>query len=235
MLVIKEISTYYGNIKATDEVSLSVNEGEIVTLIGSNGAGKTTILKTISGLLQPKAGEIYFNNKKVTGLPAEEIVKLGLIHVPEGRRLFPGLTVHGNLEIGAYSVKRTKKEFNRDLEKVFQLFPVLKERKDQLCWSLSGGEQQMAAIGRGLMASPKLLILDEPSLGLAPMLVETVFKAIKEINDSGTTILLVEQNAYGALAVAYRAYVMEVGRITMQGLAKDLLVDEEVKRAYLGI
>lgn len=235
MLVIKGISTYYGNIKATDEVSLSVNEGEIVTLIGSNGAGKTTILKTISGLLQPKEGEIYFNNKKVTGLPAEEIVKLGIIHVPEGRRLFPGLTVHGNLEIGAYSVKRTKKEFNEDLEKVYQLFPVLKERKDQLCWSLSGGEQQMAAIGRGLMANPKLLILDEPSLGLAPMLVETVFKAIKEINDSGTTILLVEQNAYGALAVANRAYVMEVGKITLQGLAKDLLVDEEVKKAYLGI
>ncbi|WP_434510720.1 ABC transporter ATP-binding protein [Desulfitobacterium sp. AusDCA] len=235
MLEVKGITTFYGNIKATNNVCLTVNQGEIVTIIGSNGAGKTTTLKTISGLLNPSEGEIYFNNVKISGLSAENIVKLGLIHAPEGRRLFPGLTVYGNLEIGAYSVRKSKKEFNKNLEKVYEFFPVLKERKNQLCWSLSGGEQQMAAIGRGLMANPKLLILDEPSLGLAPIVVETVFKAIKEINNSGTTILLVEQNAYGALSIADRAYVMEVGKITLQGLAKDLLNNDQVKKAYLGI
>jgi branched-chain amino acid transport system ATP-binding protein len=217
-----------------EDVDFEVNTGEIVALIGANGAGKSTILKTISGLNRPKQGSIIFVGENIERMAVEKIVSRGISHVPEGRRIFPGLTVFGNLEVATSSWRKRGESYQRELENVFQLFPQLRERKDQLGWSLSGGEQQMLSMGRGLMSRPRLLLLDEPSLGLAPKLVRLVFDTVKTINDQGTTILLVEQNAYAALQIADRGYVLENGRIGLSGLAKDLASDEKVKKAYLG-
>jgi len=234
MLKLEQIDVYYGNVRALENVDFEVNTGEIVTLIGANGAGKSTILKTISGLIRPRQGSITFVGENIERMAVERIVSKGISHVPEGRRIFPGLTVFGNLEVATSSWKRRGDSYQRELENVFQLFPQLRERKDQLGWSLSGGEQQMLSMGRGLMSRPRLLLLDEPSLGLAPKLVRSVFDTIKTINDQGTTILLVEQNAYAALQIADRGYVLENGRIVLSGLAKELASDEKVKKAYLG-
>lgn len=232
MLELFDVHTSYGKIEALKGVSLEVKEGEIVALIGANGAGKTTLLKTICGLLPVHKGEIKFFEGKISFLKPHEINARGIIQVPEGRKIFPRFTVKENLVIGAY--RRKKKEINQSLEKVYSLFPVLKERQNQLGLTLSGGEQQMLAIARALMADPKMLMLDEPSMGLAPVLVEKIFQIIKEINQQGTTILLVEQNAYQALRVASRGYVLETGKITLTDTADNLLKNEKVKKAYLG-
>jgi branched-chain amino acid transport system ATP-binding protein len=234
MIKIDNIDVYYGNVQALNSVEFEVNTGEIVTLIGANGAGKSTILKTISGLIRPMHGSIKYLDDNIETMAVEKIVSKGISHVPEGRRIFPGLTVFGNLEVATSSWKRRGESYKKELEYVFQLFPALKKRKDQLGWSLSGGEQQMLAMGRGLMSRPKLLLLDEPSLGLAPILARSVFETIREINKEGTTILLVEQNAYAALQIANRGYVLENGQIVLSGKAKDLASDEKVKKAYLG-
>jgi len=233
MLKVEGINVYYGNIQALKGVSLEINQGEIVTLIGANGAGKSTLLKTISGLLKPKQGQIIYEGQSVAGKAAQSIVKMGISHVPEGRRVFANMTVEENLDLGAY-LRKDKAGIKEDLGRVFDLFPRLLERRKQLAGTLSGGEQQMLAMGRALMARPRLLILDEPSMGLAPLLVKTIFRIIEEINASGTTVLLVEQNAHMALSIANRAYVIETGRVVLSGTADELNSSEQVKMAYLG-
>lgn len=233
MLQINEIDVYYGAIHALKKMSFGVEQGNIVTLIGANGAGKTTTLKTISGLLRPKNGSIIFNKQDITKTAPEKIVGLGISQVPEGRRVFPQMTVMENLEMGAY-LRRDKKGIADDIENVFTRFPRLNERQKQLAGTLSGGEQQMLAMGRALMARPTLMLMDEPSMGLAPLLVKEIFAIIQEINDRGTTILLVEQNAHMALSIAHQAYVIETGEIVLRGTAQELLNSDEVKKAYLG-
>ncbi|USK58914.1 ABC transporter ATP-binding protein [Peribacillus asahii] len=233
MLKIEDINVYYGNIQALRGVSMDINKGEIVTLIGANGAGKSTLLKTISGLLKPKQGKILFEGESIGGKAAQSIVKLGISHVPEGRRVFANMTVEENLELGAF-LRKDKAGIKQDLEKVYSLFPRLLERIKQQSGTLSGGEQQMLAMGRALMARPRLLLLDEPSMGLAPLLVKQIFNIVEEINKGGTTILLVEQNANLALSIADRAYVVETGSIVLSGEAEELTASEEIKKAYLG-
>lgn len=233
MLKVDEINVFYGTIQALRGISFEVNEGEIVTLIGANGAGKTTTLRTISGLMRPKIGSISFLGQNLLKCDASRIVEMGLCHVPEGRRIFANLTVMENLEMGAYTRKDTK-NLKGDYDVVFQRFPRLKERIKQIGGTLSGGEQQMLAMGRALMARPKLLVLDEPSMGLAPLFVGEIFSIIKDINKAGTTVLLVEQNANMALSIANRAYVIEAGRISLSGNAKELAASPEVRKAYLG-
>ena len=233
MLSVQNIDVYYGAIHALKGISIDVTEGEIVTLIGANGAGKSTTLRTISGLLKPKSGKIIYEGKEIAGLPAQQIVGLGLSQVPEGRWIFANMTVMENLELGAY-LRKDKENLAGDLKNVFAKFPRLEERKAQVAGTLSGGEQQMLAMGRALMSRPRLLLLDEPSMGLAPLLVKEIFAIIKEINEGGTTILLVEQNANMALSIADRAYVLETGRIILSGSAKELAASEEVRKAYLG-
>ena len=233
MLKVNDINVFYGAIHAIKGASLEVNEGEIVTLIGANGAGKSTILRTISGLLKPKSGNIEFQGTEISGVPAHEIVKVGISQVPEGRRIFAEMSVLENLELGAFT--RTDKDgIKADMEMVFERFPRLKERISQLAGTLSGGEQQMLAMGRALMSRPKLLLLDEPSMGLAPLLIKEIFAIIQDINKTGTTVLLVEQNANMALSIAHRAYVLETGRITLSGDAKELAASDDVRKAYLG-
>lgn len=233
MLQIDNLDVYYGAIQALKGISLKVYSGEIVTLIGANGAGKSTTLRSISGLNRPKAGQIQFEGENINQLPATEIVKRGISHVPEGRRIFANLTVKENLELGAY-LEKDGRVIRERMELVFGRFPRLKERAKQRAGTLSGGEQQMLAIGRALMAKPRLLLLDEPSMGLAPVLVQEIFAIIREINQAGTTILLVEQNARMALSVAQRAYVLETGRVVLEGKTEDLVRSPEVRRAYLG-
>lgn len=233
MLRVNNIDVYYGAIHAIKDISLEVPEGEIVTLIGSNGAGKTTTLRTISGLMRPKNGSIVFDDQNIVGIPAHKIVGMGLCQVPEGRHVFANMTVMENLELGAY-LRSDKDGIAQDMENVFQKFPRLLERKNQVSGTLSGGEQQMLAMGRALMSRPRLLLLDEPSMGLAPLLVKEIFNIIKEINASGTTVLLVEQNANMALSIADKAYVLETGKIVLAGTAKELASSEAVRKAYLG-
>ena len=233
MLTIDNLNVFYGAIHALKGISLEVKEGEIVTLIGANGAGKSTTLRTISGLLKPKEGSIKFEGKDIGGMAAQNVVKLGISLVPEGRRIFANMTVMENLELGAY-LRSDKAGIEEDMKKIFDKFPRLLERKNQISGTLSGGEQQMLAMGRALMSRPRLLLLDEPSMGLAPLLVKEIFNIIKEINESGTTILLVEQNAKMALDIADKAYVLETGRITLAGTAKELQNSEAVQKAYLG-
>ncbi|MCS7283075.1 MAG: ABC transporter ATP-binding protein [Anaerolineae bacterium] len=233
LLKIENLHTFYGHVHALKGINLEVEEGEIVTLIGANGAGKSTTLRTISGLVRPREGRIEFNGHLLNNVPAHQIVQMGISHVPEGRRIFTTLTVMENLMMGAYTI-RDERVIQENLERVFTLFPRLAERKNQLGGTLSGGEQQMLTIGRALMARPRLLLLDEPSLGLAPMLVRAIFETIREINAGGTTILLVEQNARAALKIAHRAYVLETGRVVLSGPAHELMQDERVRKAYLG-
>ncbi|HEY9063072.1 MAG TPA: ABC transporter ATP-binding protein [Pseudobacteroides sp.] len=233
MLEIKDLDVFYGVIHALKGVSIQVNEGEIVTLIGANGAGKTTTLRAISGLIKPKNGTILFNGENIKDISAQEIVKKGLCHVPEGRHVFSDMTVLENLELGAY-LRKDKKNIKEDMLKVYSRFPILEKRLKQNAGTLSGGEQQMLAIGRALMSKPKLLLMDEPSMGLAPLLVKEIFSIIDDINKQGTTILLVEQNAHMALSIAHRAYVIETGAIVLKGTGKELAQSEEIKKAYLG-
>ena len=232
ILKVEGINVYYGAIHAIKDISFEVNQGEIVTLIGANGAGKTTTLQTISGLLHTRTGSITFQGQNITNIRADKLVSRGLAQVPEGRRVFLQMSVQENLEMGAYT--QPQAGVPKDLEMVFELFPRLKERRNQVAGTLSGGEQQMLAMGRALMSNPKLLMLDEPSMGLAPILVEQIFEIIQRLHQKGTTILLVEQNAQMALSVADRGYVLETGRITLTGPGKELLADEAVKKAYLG-
>jgi len=233
MLVLEDINVYYGAIHALKGISFEVNQGEIVTLIGSNGAGKSTSLKTISGLLRPKTGKITFKGENLAIVAPQTIVSKGISQVPEGRRVFANMTVIENLELGAY-LRKDKAGIKQDMQHVYELFPRLLERNKQISGTLSGGEQQMLAMGRALMSKPQLLLLDEPSMGLAPILVKQIFSIIKEINASGTTILLVEQNAHMALSIANRAYVLETGKIVLSGDSKELAASEEVRKAYLG-
>ncbi|NLB52650.1 MAG: ABC transporter ATP-binding protein [Syntrophomonadaceae bacterium] len=233
MLRSVDLDVYYGAIHALKKLSIEVEQGTIVTLIGANGAGKTTTLKTISGLLRPRNGSIVYKNTELTKVAPEKIVEMGISQVPEGRRVFASMSVLENLEMGAY-LRKDKKAMADDMENVFTRFPRLKERRKQMAGTLSGGEQQMLAIGRALMARPQLLLMDEPSMGLAPLLVKEIFEIIKDINEKGTTILLVEQNAHMALSIAHKAYVIETGEIVLHGEAKDLMNSEEVKSAYLG-
>jgi branched-chain amino acid transport system ATP-binding protein len=233
MLKVNDINVFYGNIQALKGISLEVKEGEIVTLIGANGAGKSTLLKTLSGLLKPKSGIIEYLGGTISGMAPQAIVKAGISHVPEGRRVFSNMSVEENLELGAYTRKDTS-GIRKDMEMVYELFPRLLERRKQLSGTLSGGEQQMLAMGRAIMAKPKLLLLDEPSMGLAPLMVTQIFNIIQQINQTGTTVLLVEQNANMALSIANRAYVIETGRIQIAGTAAELSASEEIKKAYLG-
>lgn len=234
MLSVKNINVYYGSIHAIKDISFHVNEGEIVTLIGANGAGKTTTMHAISGLLKLQSGEIDYCGQTISKMEAHKIIRLGLAQVPEGRRVFSGLTVQQNLQMGAYTRRDGKEAIQNDFDMVFDLLPRLKERRNQPAGTLSGGEQQMLAMGRALMSKPKLLMLDEPSMGLAPILVEQIFGIIRELHAAGTTILLVEQNAQAALSVADRAYVLETGRITLSGTGKELMASDAVRKAYLG-
>jgi len=235
MLELKNIKTFYGNIQALKDVSIKISEGEIITLIGANGAGKSTTLMSICGIVPPRSGEVLFMGKPIQDLPPNNIVSLGISQVPEGRRIFPFLSVAENLDMGAF-LRSDKDEIKRDIEYIYELFPILAERRNQAGGTLSGGEQQMLAISRALMAKPRLLLMDEPSLGLAPLIVKQIFEIIKKINaESKTTIFLVEQNANMALKVAHRGYVMETGRVSMADTASNLLANDEVRKAYLGI
>ena len=233
MLEVKDLQVFYGMIQAIKGISFEVNEGETVVLIGANGAGKTTTLHTITGLLSPKKGSVVFEGKEITKVPAHKIVSLGMAHVPEGRRVFAQLSVYQNLKMGAYT-RKDKAEIDEMLETVYKRFPRLKERQNQMAGTLSGGEQQMLAMGRALMSKPKIVLLDEPSMGLSPILVNEIFDIIQSLNKAGTTVLLVEQNAKKALSIADRAYVLETGRIVQSGDAQVLLNDESIKKAYLG-
>lgn len=233
MLEIKDIEVFYGVIQAIKGISFEVNEGEVIALIGANGAGKTTILHTITGLLSPKKGSVIFEGQDITKVPAHKIVSLGMAHVPEGRRVFAELSVYQNLKMGAYT-RKDKAEIAQTLEMVYKRFPRLEERKNQLAGTLSGGEQQMLAMGRALMSHPKIIVMDEPSMGLSPILVNEIFDIIQEVSAGGTTVLLVEQNAKKALSIADRAYVLETGRIVLDGDAKELMNDDSIKKAYLG-
>ncbi|NJD61831.1 MAG: ABC transporter ATP-binding protein [Deltaproteobacteria bacterium] len=233
LLSIENIDVYYGNLCALSEVSLHVDMGEVVCLVGANGAGKTTALKAVSGIIAPRSGRIVFDGKDLTGLPQHRIARMGISHVPEGRGVFANMTVRENLDMGAYT-RRSGREVAESLEKVFALFPRLSERSGQMAGTLSGGEQQMLAIGRAMVARPALMLLDEPSMGMSPVLVEEIFKMIAEVNRGGTTVLLVEQNAFMAMTIARRAYVLEAGRIVLSGDAPDLQNDPRVQAAYLG-
>lgn len=233
MLEIKDLEVYYGVIQAIKGVSFEVNQGEVIALIGANGAGKTTILQTITGLLSPKNGSVIFEGKDITKIPAHKIVSLGMAHVPEGRRVFADLSVLENLKMGAFT-RKDKNEISESLQKVYARFPRLEERKNQRAGTLSGGEQQMLAMGRALMSNPKIILMDEPSMGLSPILVNEIFDIIQSVSKSGTTVLLVEQNAKKALSIADRAYVLETGNIVLDGNANDLLNNDSIKKAYLG-
>ena len=233
MLEIRDLEVFYGMIQAIKGVSFEVNEGEVIALIGANGAGKTTILHTITGLLTPKKGQVIFEGQDITKVPAHKIVSLGMAHVPEGRRVFSHLSVYQNLKMGAYT-RKDKDEIEKTLETVYKRFPRLEERKNQIAGTLSGGEQQMLALGRALMSHPRIILMDEPSMGLSPILVNEIFDIIQSVSASGTTVLLVEQNAKKALSIADRAYVLETGNIVMSGDAKELMNDDSIKKAYLG-
>lgn len=233
MLEVKNLEVYYGVIQAIKGVSFQVNQGEVIALIGANGAGKTTILHTITGLIAPKNGTVTFEGQEITKVPAYKIVSMGMAHVPEGRRVFAELSVYENLKMGAYT-RKDKNEIVESLQSVYDRFPRLKERRNQLAGTLSGGEQQMLAMGRALMSKPKIILMDEPSMGLSPILVNEIFDIIKSVSESGTTVLLVEQNAKKALSIADRAYVLETGNIVLEGKAKELLEDASIKKAYLG-
>ncbi|GFI08357.1 MAG: ABC transporter ATP-binding protein [Lachnospiraceae bacterium] len=233
MLEIKDIEVFYGMIQAIKGVSFEVNEGEVIALIGANGAGKTTILHSITGLIAPKKGQILFEGQDITSTPAHKIVSMGMAHVPEGRRVFAQLTVLENLKMGAFT-RKDKDEIEESMIRVYKRFPRLEERKNQMAGTLSGGEQQMLAMGRALMSRPRIILMDEPSMGLSPIFVNEIFDIIREVSEGGTTVLLVEQNAKKALAIADRAYVLETGKIVLDGKAEDLLNDDSVKKAYLG-
>lgn len=233
MLEVKDLEVYYGVIQAIKGVSFEVNQGEVIALIGANGAGKTTILHTVTGLLPPKSGSVIFEGREITKIPGHKIVSMGMAHVPEGRRVFANLTVLQNLKLGAYT-RKDKKETEDTLQMIYRRFPRLEERKNQIAGTLSGGEQQMLAMGRALMSHPKIILMDEPSMGLSPIFVNEIFDIIKEVSQSGTTVLLVEQNAKKALSIADRAYVLETGNIALEGRASDLLNNDSVKKAYLG-
>lgn len=233
MLEVKDLEVYYGVIQAIKGISFEVNKGEVIALIGANGAGKTTTLHTVTGLISPKKGHVIFEGKDITKVPAHKIVSMGMAHVPEGRRVFAELSVYENLRMGAYT-RKDKKEIEESLANVYKRFPRLEERKNQMAGTLSGGEQQMLAMGRALMSKPKIILMDEPSMGLSPILVNEIFDIIRAVSESGTTVLLVEQNAKKALAIADRAYVLETGKIVLEGNEKDLLEDDSIKKAYLG-
>lgn len=233
MLEVKDLQVYYGVIQALKGISFEVNQGEVIALIGANGAGKTTTLQTLTGILQAKSGSIMFEGKDLTKVPAHKIVEMGMAHVPEGRRVFSDMTVYENLLMGAYT-RKDKNEIAESLEMVYRRFPRLKERQGQRSGTLSGGEQQMLAMGRALMSKPRIILMDEPSMGLSPIFVNEIFNIIKDVSESGTTVLLVEQNAKKALSIADRAYVLETGNITLEGKATDLLHNEAVQKAYLG-
>ena len=233
MLEVKDLEVYYGMIQAIKGISFEVNKGEVIALIGANGAGKTTTLHTITGLLSPKKGSVIFEGEDITKIPAHKIVSMGMAHVPEGRRVFADLSVYENLKFGAYT-RKDKENLNKDLENIYKRFPRLAERKNQSAGTLSGGEQQMLAMGRALMSKPSIILMDEPSMGLSPILVNEIFDIIESISKSGTTVLLVEQNAKKALSIADRAYVLETGKIVTSGKASDLLEDDSIKKAYLG-